>query len=307
MASTYKRKGPKPGSIAIPFMLTILISMIALGSVAYYFYGKLTADNRELKTMKSATTMISEEDINEILFILQPTDEETKQPAEDRQPAVMLMRFDPVRKQIFFLGVPLTLELDHDGKTETVLECFETHGANTLRNDVAKLFDQKIDRYIQMNSDGFQRIVSLIGNVSYVVTIKDTGLRPTETSEELEGTQFETLLTSLRYNSELERNSVLGFSVAALINQCEGQRIAANLDAYFSAVINSVSSITTDINTMDFSTHRHAISFFFEHANSSAQGVMLKCEQKDDHLVLAPDFVDSLKVTFSQKSAEGTT
>ncbi len=296
MAATYKRKKRKAGRIAIPFMITILLSLIAFGSVGYYFWGKLTTPNRELKTMVSASTRISEDDINEILFVLKPDD------AEHRQPAVMLLRFDPVRKQEFCLGIPLTLELDHDGKTETVRECYETHGAPTLKNDIAKLLDQKIDRYIEMDSTGFLRVTSLIGNVSYIVSVRDDGIRPTTTSEELEGAQFETLLTSLNYHSETERNAVISYSVAALLNQCEGLRICANLDSYFTALVNAV---TTDIKMLDFTNHRHAISYVFEHANgAAARGVTIGTVQKGDHLVLADDTLDSLKVMFSQKSAD---
>ena len=295
MASSYKKRKSKAGRIAIPFMITILLSLIAFGSVGYYFWGKLTTPNRELKTMISATTRISDDDINEILFVLRPDD------TEHRQPAVMLLRFDPVRKQEFCLGIPLTLELDHDGKTETVRECLETHGVTTLKSDIAKLLDQKIDRYIEMDSTGFQRVTSLIGNVSCVVTVRDDGLRPSKTAEELESSQFETLLTSLNYNSEQERISVIGFSVAALLNQCEGLRINANLDAYFTAMINAV---TTDIKMLDFTNHRHAISYVFEHASSAARGITIPCTPKGEHLIPAEGFIDSLKVTFSQKSAE---
>ena len=195
---------------------------------------------------------------------------------------------------------PLTLMLDHDGKDETVLQCLENHGVTSLRTDLSKLLDQPIARYISMNSTGFQKLVSLIGNVSYVVTIKDRDLRPSEVSEELEPSQLEMLLTSLKYNTEVERNSVIGFAVASMLNQCSGQRIASNLDGYFKAVINQV---TTDVTAQDFSTHRHAISYVFVNASSPARGVTLSMEQDGDCLRLAKGTVEALKVTFSQKSA----
>ena len=296
MASNTRRRRPKAGSIAIPFLITILISLIVLGGVGYYFYGKLTENHRELQTLKSATTSISDEDVNEILFALTPTD------TERALPAVMLMRFDPVRKQIFCVGVPINLVIDHDGKDETVRQCLENHGIQTLRNDLGKALDQKIDRYISLDSTGFAHLIALIGNVSYVVTVRDLDLRPSDVSQELETSQFEQLLTSTHYNSEIERNSVIGFSVAALLNQCEGQRISKNIDNYFKTMINSV---TTDITAQDFSEHRHAITYMFQNSNgAAARGVTLTYDNDGDNLRLANGATDTLKTTFSQKKTE---
>ena len=294
MATTRRRRST--GSIAIPFMVTFLIALIALGGTGYYFYQKLTNKQRELQPIVGATASISDDDINEILFILDPADKEAA------QPAVMLLRFDPVRKQEFCVGIPLTLRLKADGKGETVGECLTKHGANTLKSDLSALLDQQIDRYLQMDSEGFQLMMSLLNNVSYIVTIRDKGLRPSDVSVELEGSQFETLLTSRKYSTERERNSVIGFAVAALIRQLEGQRIADNLESYFSMLINE-NEVKTDITGMDFTKHRHAITFVLEHGNGAPSGVPLSYANTDDNnLILAPDCPDSLKITFSQKS-----
>ena len=296
--ATTRRRRKSTGSVAIPFMVTFLISLIILGGTGYYFYQKVANKERELLPIVSATASISDDDINEVLFILDPNDKEVA------QPAVMLLRFDPVRKQEFCLGIPLTLQLNHEGRNENVGSCLANHGANTLKNDLSELLDQKIDRYLQMDSNGFQLLMSLMNNVSYVVTIRDKGLRPSDVSVDLEGSQFETLLTSLRYGSERERNSVIGFAVATMINQSEGARIAANLENYFSTLINA-QGVKTDITAMDFSKHSHAIGYVFEHAVNPARGVTLNyADSGSDALVLAPDFVESLKITFSQKSED---
>lgn len=288
----YKRKHAI-GTTAIPFLITILISMIVLGVIGYYFYNKLTIKETELKPMQSATTSISDADINEILFVLEPT-------TENRQPAVMLMRFDPVRKNEYCLGIPLTLMIDHEGKDMTVRQCLSDHGLNALKNAIGKTLDQEISRYIRMDTEGFSKFISLIGNVNYVVPIRDDGIRPESTSQVLDAGQFETLLTSRKYSSEQERAAVIGLSVAALLNQCDGKRISANLDGYFRAVINTVS---TDVTTMDFSAHRHAIAYIFEHADAPAKGISMIFDQKDENLVVTDSALQNLKVTFSQTAA----
>lgn len=285
----YKRKHAI-GTTAIPFLITILISMIVLGSVGYYFYNKLTVKKTELKPMQSTTASISDDDINEILFVLDPT-------SEERQPAVMLMRFDPVRKDEFCLGIPLTLIVDHEGKEMNVRQCLQDHGINALKNALGKTLDQEINRYIRMDTEGFSKFIALIGNVNYVVPIRDDGIRPESTSQVLDAGQFETLLTSRKYSSEQERAAVIGLSVAALLNQCDGKRISSNLDGYFRAVINTV---TTDITTMDFSAHRHAIAYIFEHTTAPAKGISLIYDQKNENLTVSAATLSNLKVTFSQ-------
>lgn len=296
MTTTYsykrrRRRGPKAGSTAIPFMITVLISLVVFGGVALYFYNKLTAKSRELQTMQSQTTSISEDDVNSLLFVLDPDD-------DTKKTAVMLMRFDPVRKQIFCVGIPLDMQIVFDEKAMTVETCYINHGMEALKDAVSVLLELPVERYIKMDSTGFQKTVELIGNVKYRIPVRDTGLKPAKTPEEdmavtLDNAQFETMLTSSNYSDEDERCSVIGTSVAQLLNQCigggtfgstteiarkgeGGARIAQNLDQYFSTVVNAV---TTDITVMDFSDHRHAISYMFQYANSPARGYYIPCSR----------------------------
>lgn len=291
-------------------MITVLISLFVFGGVALYFYEQLTAKSDELQPMQSATTRISDEDIGAMLFVLDPD-------TEDRRNAVMMLRFDPVRKQIFCIGIPLDLQVSHEGRSMSVDACYENHGLEALKNAVSKLLDQEIGHYMKMDSNGFQKLVNLIGNVQYVVTVRDTGLQPSESYITLDNEQFETLLTSNKYSSEEERSNVIGGSVAQLLNQCIGEtenslntndldggaRVAHNLDSYFSTVINGV---TTDITAMDFQNHKHAISYVFEYAAAPARGMGIICDEQDGILVPNQVFLDNLKITFYQLSADSS-
>ena len=294
MATSYRRRKPRTGSTAIPFLITILISMIVLGSIAYYFYGKIKHKNVNLEPMKSAVTSISENDINEVLFVLKPT-------TENRLPAVMLLRFDPIRKQEYCVGIPLDLTMKYEGREETVQQCLDNRGINNLKNALAATLDQKIDRYMQLDSAGFHQLIGLIGNVQYLVTIRDTGLHEADTSQMLDSTQFETLLTSTHYYDEAERANVIGFSVAALLNQCDGQRIADNLDGYFSSIINKV---TTNITNMDYSNHCHAIKFVFSNALAPARGMGVTCDNNNGKMYVNEYFIESMKRSFSQSTQD---
>ncbi len=301
MAKWFFRRREKPGATAIPFMVTVLISMFIFGGVALYFYNKLMEDDTELQPMQSAISSISDADINSILFVLDPDDPDHP----ERQNAMMLLHFDPVKKQEFCIGIPLTLQVTYDSKLMTAESCMMNHGLEALKKAVGTTLDQKVDRYIMMDSKGFDQLVNVIGNVSYPSPIKDAGLRRVDdgVSVQLDNKQFETLLTSTRYDKETDRCTTIGLAVSQLLNQCDGTRIGNNLDNYFNSVINAVN---TDITAMDFSDHKHAISYVFTYSSAPARAVSIICDEQDGMLVVRPSFVNDLKVTFYQKAATGT-
>lgn len=297
MASStiFRRRKIKAGSTAIPFMITVLISLVVFGGIAMYFYQNMTAKARELKPMQGAMNNITEEDINSILFVLEPDD-------PTMETAVMMMHFDPVRKQEYCMGIPLDLVVEYEGRAMTVSACLFNQGANALKIALSSTLDQEIARYIVMGHDSFQTLIGMIGNVSLPIPIRDTGLRPTEASTEIDVNQFETLLTSTRYADPLERYSEIGLAVALLLNQCDGERIGTNLDMYFRDVI---ATFETDITSMDFADHKHAISYMFKyvHTNSApARGIILETVKTEDGLYTVREgFLEDLKVTFAQK------
>ena len=301
-----QRRGPKAGSTAIPFMITILISMLVFGGLAFYFYDKLTAKSRELKPMEGNTKIISEEDINTILFVLNPD-------AEDRKNAVMLLRFDPVRKEIYCIGIPLEMRVQLDNRLMTVGACYDNHGMIRLKDAISDTIGQPIDRYIELNSTSFRTLINIFGNPKCTVDITETGLKKSQTPTVLDISAFELLLTSNQYPNENARCTKIGLSISQLINDCitpeetrdaleaaGGERIANNLDSYFNTVINAVN---TDITVLDFNNHKHAISYIFQYAKAPARAMQVSCEkQEDDSLIPTESFLTDLKIAFNQSN-----
>ena len=293
--SPRRKRRRKAGSTAIPFLITVLIAMFMFGGAAVYFYKKLTFKVTELQPMQSAVQGISKDDINTLLFVLEPEQ-------EGRQTAVMMLRFDPTHKQEFCLAIPLDLIVEHEGRSMTVSACLSNHGIAALKTSLSKTLDQPIDRYVEMDHRGFQTVVNLIGNVNYRIPIKDEGLRPSSTVVLLDNNMFETLLTSSNYPNERERESTIAMSVAQLLNQCDGTRIAENLDEYFNQFCNAVS---TDITAMDFQEHRHAIHYVFQYAQSPARSVLQNYDTTPEGLLTVNDtLLERLKVTFYQYDGE---
>ena len=294
MSNSYarRRRRTKAGSTAIPFMITILISLLVFGGIALYFYNKLNEKVNELKPMQPATKLVSEDDINSILFVLDPDQ-------EDRKNAVMLMRFDPVKKQILCIGIPLELQVHLDDRLMTVGACYENHSAAYLRDALAETIEQTIDRYIVMDSSGFATLVNIFGNPKTTIDIEDTGLKINSQAETLDIGKYELLLTSQRYADEIERCSKIGVSISQLLNECispedinesrgtdGGSRIASNLDSYFNTVFNAV---TTDITVLDYENHKHAISYVFQYAVLPARGYSIAATKQEDGTMILND------------------
>lgn len=240
--------------------------------------------------MPGATTGISEEDIYEILFVLEPDS-----PA--RKTAVMLMRFDPIRKQEYYIGIPLNLQVEREGTTMTLEQCIDNYGVSDAKDALSVLFDQKIDYYIRMDSTGFQKISTVFGNVSCLVSIHDENLKPDDVSQDLDATQMETLLTSVNYYSEGERTAVIGQTIAQLVNQSDSKRIASNVDGYFSSVIGSV---TSNISAIDFTDHRHAILFVLEQSEAPAMSYTVFGIESDGIFIMNENYPAQLKEIFMQ-------
>lgn len=294
MSAYSKKKRRSTGTIAIPFLITLLISTLILGSVAYYFFHRLTDDSKELLPMPGATTGISEADTYEILFVLEPDS-----PA--RQKAVMLMRFDPIRKLEYYIGIPLNLQVEHSSTKMTLEQCIDNHGVSAARDAVAKLFDQEIDFYIRMDSEGFQKVCSVFGNVSCLVSVHDEGLKPDDVAQNLDSTQLETLLTSVNFYSESERTAVIGQTIAQLINQSDSKRVASNVDGYFSAAIGAV---TTDITAVDFTDRRHAIVYVLQQSQAPAMSYTVFGAEADGVFTMSESYPETLKEIFMQTSRE---
>lgn len=280
-----RRRGPKAGSTAIPFMITILISLIVFGAVALYFYNKMTAKSRELSVMQGKTARICEEDINTMLFVLDPD-------AENRKNAVMILHFDPVRKLMWCIGIPLELQVELNGRTMTVGACYDNHGIVQLKSALSQTLGEQVDRYMQLNTFSFKTLVNCFGNPKCTVEIMDDGLNKTATPITLDFDQYETLLTSNAYPQEAERCTKIGLSVSMLLNECispegtrdpdeptGGERVANNLEDYFNNIINVVD---TDVTAVDFENHKHAISYMFKYAMAPARCISLACDQQPD-------------------------
>ena len=59
-------KKKRSGSIAIPFLLTFLISLIIIGGITMIIYDKIDSDNSSLLTMNNEAGSLSDSDSQDV-------------------------------------------------------------------------------------------------------------------------------------------------------------------------------------------------------------------------------------------------
>ncbi len=68
------KKQKKTGSVAIPFLITLLISLAVIGGIATYIYSKIEKDDASLVSMVQEVRDITDEDSHTILFAVDMSD-----------------------------------------------------------------------------------------------------------------------------------------------------------------------------------------------------------------------------------------
>ncbi|MDE5917620.1 MAG: hypothetical protein K2G62_05795 [Oscillospiraceae bacterium] len=161
------KKSKKSGGIAIPFLLTFLISLIIIGGAALIIYDKINSDDSSLVEMKNDGNSLSDADSHSVLFVLDLSDSVDTVPEDyssyDEDYSVddyyddnssddeywddddseyddsdkeiypepytfLLMRSAPVHKQITFIGLPSDMNVG--GKT--MKDTYPGSGASVL-------------------------------------------------------------------------------------------------------------------------------------------------------------------------------
>ena len=148
----------KSGSIAVPFLVTIFISLIVVGGTALWFYKYFGFGSTETPPEPTPRTgqTISVEDNHTILLILD-------EPEQRCSSTFVLMRSLPVKKELIFIGLPTNMISLVDGKQERLKECYDRGGASSAVEFVQKAFEISIDRYMKFDSASLQKVCDYFG------------------------------------------------------------------------------------------------------------------------------------------------
>ena len=277
----------KTGHVAVPFLLTIFIGLIILGGSALFAwnYWGLGKSNELKEPVPRTAGVVSEEDNHTMLLVLEQQ--------EYCPPTFVLMRSMPIKKQLVFIGVPSNSIALADGGQVSLIDSYNTGGAEAASKFVESVFDIKISKYAQFSGDAFKSACDIFGGVSYPVNADIAGLKNDGSNQYLNGDQALTFVTYTMFSGgESERAFIASSLLSSMVNQADGQRIADTIDISFNNIINK---IQTNITSADFKNRKSAIKFMFEHGNSIAVSVSMDGIASGNDFIISDSFVNNMK------------
>lgn len=336
------KKKKKSGSIAIPFLLTFLISLIVIGGAAMVIYDKIDSDNSSLITMNNEASSLSENDNHTILLVLDLSksknfikEEEASSKKEessksensdnekfdweesddDDEPknkpyTFMLMRSMPVDKQIVFIALPENMKAGE--KNKSLSEIFKSGGGSELKSAVEESLELPIGRYMVFESDSFQKLCNILGGVNFAVPGNIDGFKKTDGLQYLSPDQIEKIICYGGFSGgELQRVSTAASLITSMVNQTSGARIADNLDNTFDIMVNAND---TDISALDYQQKKYAIKFMLKYSDPTddektsnrAKFLTPFGTQTSDAFVLDTAFISEVSKYFSVTATEAT-
>lgn len=326
-------KKKKSGSIAIPFLLTFLISLIIIGGIAMIIYDKIDSESSSLLTMTNEAGALSDSDSHTILFVLdlsdsiddsedeeeeEDTDEESSEDEEtydweetgdDEEKEAkaepytfMIMRSMPVHKQIVFIGLPDNMLAGQQNKSLT--EIYESGGGADVKAAAEFSLEIPIDRYMVFDSESFQKLCNIMGGVNFAVPGNIEGFKKSDGLQYLSPDQIEKIVSYGGFGGgEIQRISTAASLITAMTNQTSGARIADNLDNTFEVMVNATD---TDISALDYQQEKYAVKFLMKYSDPNddetvsdrAKFITPSGTQTSDKFILDTSFIDDIAQYF---------
>lgn len=292
MSGKMKNKKSRGGKIAIPFLVTTLIALIAMGIPALYYYDKITTRNEEIQgTNNNSEYVPSSADSGNILFIIDFDDDSLVN-------TYVILRTVPLTRKFILVPLLNSTVVSYNDKSSTIDEFYKSGGVETVQSAIQNTFDVDVSKYIKLNDSSFQKLCDIFGGASYNVP---SGLKGFNAGEQyLSSEQIEKLITHYAFADEEQRVYYAGGVFTAMINQTFGERIAGNLDTNFNSVMNLVPD--TNITSMDFTNARKTIIYMFEEDKYSAQFKNPSGIWEDGLYQMSGDDIAEVKQWLSQSS-----
>ena len=278
----------KSGSIAVPFLVTIFIGLIIVGGAAYGIYRYLGFGKTEAPPEPTPRTgqSVSYDDNHTILLILDEPDQRCSS-------TFVLMRSIPIKKQLFFIGMPTNMISLIDGSQQRLKDTYDRGGANAAVDFVQSTMGITVDRYMKFDSTSFRKICDIFGGVSYEVNVDIAGFKSDGSSQYMNASQIETFVTySMFKGGERERSLQCAALLAAMVNQADGKRIADGFDGSFNSIINLVADTT--VTSVDYKNHKAAIKNMFQNGSSIAVSITVDGTDAGTDFLPSEGFIKSV-------------
>lgn len=288
-----EKKEQKKGSIAIPFLMTVLVALVLVGGTAFFLLEKLQDSDEAPKPSGGFTQEFKPGDeYNSTL--LGVFDNGTK----DTDLVFVLVRTIPGELKIVSMIVPTTMQISLDGVQSSLALLYRSGGIETVKKTVEQQFGIKVDKYARFDAAAMEKLHSIMGGVTVYVP---DGLPDMAAGKVgLNAEQMTKLMTYPDYsNGERYRTSFNSTVISTMLNYGMKNRLVTRLDISFNGIIDLVVS---DITALDYEKNRESIVYLLENRVDPVQIRIVPGEWSESNFNMSADAGEQIRDWFEVKS-----
>ncbi|MBE6852519.1 MAG: hypothetical protein E7505_03455 [Ruminococcus sp.] len=275
--SLFKKR--KKESVAIPFLISMIVTLFVVGVPVLNFYNYLIneKDGKNADAVQQAFVP-TEKNSMTLLFTFDPDDASLRD-------SFMLVRTSALDKSFTFIPVSNDILCD-DRKMSQI---FKDGGIIELEKAIEKTFDISVDKYMSLNNASLALICDSLGGVNYPVPDGLKGLN--------EGTQFldSNFVIKLISNpkfAEDARTVTTGSVFAEMLAGVSGSRVADIVDYTYNQLVNMTE---TDITSIDYQNQKEAIDYILRSGKFKSTFRVPSGENTKQGIVMDKSAIKTLK------------
>lgn len=279
-------KKRKKESVAIPFLISMLISLLIIGLPVVKLYSHIIDKKVANETSNENHIFSPSESNNFTSLIVFDVDD----PA--LRDTFVIMRTSVTNKKFTFVPVSNNI-ISTSGKSKTKMaDIYKNGGIIELKKAVESTFDIKIDRDITFNDEAFSLICDVLGGVNYNVP---DGLRGLNEGIQYLSSEFIIKLITNKKLAEEQRTVTVGNIASEMLTQTSGDRVVDALDYTFNKLINIVE---TDITSIDYTNQKEALIYLLTNNQFKSTYIVPDGSSSDGGIKVNDDFLSDMKKDF---------
>lgn len=249
----------KKGAVAIPFLITFLVSLVLFGATAWYMYRITVDDDAPTEAASTSDTRIgiTAEANHAILFAYDNG-------MNDTDLAFVVVYCLPVDERTLSIPISPKTMCTTDMGTQSLAQVYRSAGIGAVANAISTQIGVEVSRYMLLDSYGLEKLHSIMGGVTVYVPGEYTELSSGDKSVNSE--QLSDLITYPFYSGgEDFRTKFIGIAAQNMINTGFGESLSARLKTSYE----TLSAVCeTNITATDYANYQEAA----EHLVANGRG-----------------------------------
>lgn len=277
-------KKRKKESVAIPFLISMLVALILIGIPVSKLYKSMIDSKIENEAKNNSEEFKPGESNNTTVLVVFDVDDEALRDT--------FMVFRTYATNGRFVSIPISNDMMYqtDLQKTKMSDIYKKGGVIELEHAVSKTLDIKIDRYIKLNNETFTLLCDVLGGVSYNVP---SGLRGLNEGTQYLSSEFIIKFISNKKFTEPDRTEAAGNIISQMITQTSGNRLIDVLDYTFDRLINASSE--TDITSIDYEKQKSTLVYMLKNNQFESTYINPVGEASDDGFILTSTAKNDVK------------